>query len=280
MLKCHEVTALASDWLDGELTKTEKMRVRLHLMMCRHCRNLVDGLATTQRIMAQRAESELAVPEGLLQRTTSALEARLSEGATQNSTPDSPVAAAGTACNDPIFHPLQEASDDRVRAIFDEIRQKEGYIPNLFRAYAHNPDLLEQTWNRVKSLMYGGHLSPRLKNAIATMVSHDNGCDYCVVHHKRMLKTLGVDRRDLSTFIATSEPAFLNRMEALLLQLAREANRNPHGMSPDLITSAREAGASNSDIMEAIGVMELYSSFNRMLDSLKVPLEPEMAREL
>ena len=280
MLKCQEVTALASDWVDGELTAGEKMKVRLHLMMCRHCRNFIDGLATTQQILAQRGTSEMPVSDQLLQRTTSALEARLSEGAAKGSSAGGQVQVAAAACNDPTFQPVQDPTDDRVRAVFAEIREREGYVPNLFRTYAHNPDLLEQVWNRVKSLMYEGHLSPQLKNAIAVMVSQDNGCDYCVAHHKRMLKTLGVDTRDLSTLVATSKPTFLNTTESALLQLAREANRNPHGMSPDLISSAREAGASDSDIMEAIGVMELYSSFNRMLDSLKVPLEPEMANEL
>ncbi|WP_295718400.1 peroxidase-related enzyme [uncultured Halovibrio sp.] len=279
MLKCHEISALASDWLDGELTTGQKMKVRLHLMMCRHCRNLVDGLATTQRILVQRVESEAAIPDQFLQRTTSALDARLSESASQGP-PNGNIAVSDAAGNDPTFHPLQETSDDKVLAIFDEIRQKEGYVPNLFRAYAHNPDLLEQAWSRVKSLMYNGQLSPRLKNAIATIVSQDNGCDYCVAHHKRMLKTLGVKPGDLSTFMATSEPVFLGPMDAALLQFAREANRNPHGMPPDLIANARAAGASDYAIMEAIGVMELYSSFNRMLDSLNVPLEPEMVSEL
>lgn len=280
MLKCRDVTAMASDWLDGELTTTERMKVRLHLMMCRHCRNLVDGLAATEQILNRRLDSETAVSDQFLERTATALDARLSQGPSQGPRADASGAVSDAAGNDPVFHPLQEPSDEKVRAIFGEIREKEGYVPNLFRAYAHNPDLLEQAWNRVNSLMYNGQLSPRLKNAIATIVSHDNGCDYCVAHHKRMLKTLGVDPRDLSTFMATSEPNFLDPMDAQLLQLAREANRNPHGLSPDLIANAREAGASDSVIMEAIGVMELYSSFNRMLDSLKVPLEPEMASEL
>lgn len=279
MLKCHEVTAMASDWLDGELTTAEKLKVRLHLMMCRHCRSLVDGLATTQQILTRKLEAEAPVSNQFVQRTTNALDARLSGGAPQEPTPPS-VAVSDAAGNDPAFHPLQEASDEKVRAIFEEIREREGYVPNLFRAYAHNPALLEQTWSRVKLLMYDGQLSPQLRNAIATLVSQDNGCDYCVALHKRALKSLGVNAHDLSAFMATSEPSFLAPMDAALLQLAREANRNPHGMSPDLIANARAAGASDSAIMEAIGIMELYSSFNRMLPALKVPLEPELTREL
>lgn len=280
MLKCHDVTTMASDWLDGELTTTQRLKVRLHLMMCRHCRNLVDGLAATQQILAGRLESEAPVPASFLQRATSALDARLSQNALPGPTATHGVGVAEPPGNDPSFQPVQHPADDRVRVVFDEIREKEGYVPNLFRAYAHNPDLLEQAWSRVKTLMYNGQLSPQLKNAIATLVSQDNGCDYCVAHHKRMLRTLGVAPRDLSTFMATSEAAFLEPMDAALLQVAREANRNPHGLSPDLIANARAAGASESAIMEAIGVMELYSSFNHMLDSLKVPLEPDMACEL
>ncbi|TDT44152.1 putative zinc finger protein [Halospina denitrificans] len=77
MLKCREVTALASDWLDGDLTTAQKLKVRLHLMMCRHCRNLVDGLATTERIIRDRLDAELPIPAELQQRTTEAIEARL-----------------------------------------------------------------------------------------------------------------------------------------------------------------------------------------------------------
>ena len=35
----------------------------------------------------------------------------------------------------------------------------------------------------------------------------------------------------------------------------------------------RSAGASNAEIIEALGVMELFTSFNKFLDSLQVDID-------
>ena len=81
---------------------------------------------------------------------------------------------------------LPEAyADPHVEPIFKEIEGAFGKVPNLFRTYAQFPPLLEANWNKVKAVMMGGSLSRQLKEAIAVLVSRDNGCDYCVAAHKR-----------------------------------------------------------------------------------------------
>lgn len=39
MLKCKEVTHLLSEGLDRELSMSERVRLEMHLMMCRGCTN-------------------------------------------------------------------------------------------------------------------------------------------------------------------------------------------------------------------------------------------------
>jgi len=280
MLKCREVTERAGDWLDGELSAGQRLKVTLHLFTCRHCRSLVDGLDTTRRLIEHHVAPDYPLPEHLQQRINEAIDGRVEGGADTSPCRPNSFDASGNACNDAVFTPLQEPSDERVKRIFDEIRAQEGYVPNLFRAYGHSPELLEQAWDRVKSLMYGGRLSAELKNAIAVIVSRDNGCDYCVAHHKRALKRLGVKPDEVASFLTTSDPVFLSAYDQTLLQLARTANRNPHGSLTGLLDNTRVAGADNSDILEAMGVMELYTSFNRTIDSLDIPLEDDLAGEL
>ena len=41
MLSCREVSRHASSWLDGTLPGRVRLQVRLHLMMCRLCREYV-----------------------------------------------------------------------------------------------------------------------------------------------------------------------------------------------------------------------------------------------
>lgn len=50
MLKCREVTHQASDYLDKNMPCRKVVNVRLHLMMCRHCRRFVRHLATTIKV--------------------------------------------------------------------------------------------------------------------------------------------------------------------------------------------------------------------------------------
>ncbi len=38
MLNCREITERASDFIDARLPWRERMEVRLHLVMCRFCR--------------------------------------------------------------------------------------------------------------------------------------------------------------------------------------------------------------------------------------------------
>lgn len=47
MLTCRQVTEDADRYLEADLPWRRRLQVRLHLVMCRHCRRYVDQLART-----------------------------------------------------------------------------------------------------------------------------------------------------------------------------------------------------------------------------------------
>jgi anti-sigma factor RsiW len=47
MLSCREVTDKASDYLDAALPPGQRMALRLHLSVCRHCRRYLRQLRAT-----------------------------------------------------------------------------------------------------------------------------------------------------------------------------------------------------------------------------------------
>lgn len=149
-----------------------------------------------------------------------------------------------------------------------------GQVPNLFRVYAHNPDILVTNWSKVKSVMMSGQLSRPLKESIAVSVSADNDCRYCVTFHSRVLLSLGIPNEEIKRML--QEPLSVNfaPKEKALLLLARQANRDPHGASNKQIELARNTGASDLEIIEALAVMELYAAFNRFADTLDIPSDP------
>ena len=54
-----------------------------------------------------------------------------------------------------IKAPENPEHDPRVKAVFDDIRQSRNteFVGNIWRYLAFDPELLERTWNDVKSLM-------------------------------------------------------------------------------------------------------------------------------
>jgi len=87
-----------------------------------------------------------------------------------------------------------DAASPRVLAVFDDIRstRKTDYINNVWRALANDPDLLEATWTRLKTVMGPGELDPLVKEMIYVAISAANGCDYCVHSHTASAKAKGM----------------------------------------------------------------------------------------
>jgi anti-sigma factor RsiW len=51
MLKCRDLTERASELLDGRATWPERLAVRVHLMMCRHCTRYFRQIELTVKLI-------------------------------------------------------------------------------------------------------------------------------------------------------------------------------------------------------------------------------------
>lgn len=176
----------------------------------------------------------------------------------------------------PFIHPVDEDSDDEiVSEIFIEMRAYFGFIPNLYRTLAHFPPLLQANWSKLKAVMSAGPLRAELKEAIAVSISRSNDCEYCVRLHRRVLRELRVSDADLTALIRQQFHAvgFLDQKEKLLLEFAAQVNKSPFCTGGNDIAALHEAGASNEEIIHALGVVEVYLAYNKLLVALRVEKE-------
>jgi anti-sigma factor RsiW len=51
MLTCRELTELITDYLEGRLPLSRRLSFRLHVMMCRYCREYLRQMRITVRTM-------------------------------------------------------------------------------------------------------------------------------------------------------------------------------------------------------------------------------------
>ncbi len=98
----------------------------------------------------------------------------------------------------------EKEATGKVKEVYEQIQEAFGlpFVPNLFKAMAHNPDLLEANWRRVGTIMGRGRLDRKTKEMIAVAVSATNNCEYCINAHTAALKRMGVTDAELLELMA------------------------------------------------------------------------------
>jgi alkylhydroperoxidase family enzyme len=65
-----------------------------------------------------------------------------------------------------------------VREKFREIGAQRGNVPNMFRVYAHRPEILKSMLAHLHAVTNTGTVPVRTKELVATLVSRVNDCEY------------------------------------------------------------------------------------------------------
>jgi alkylhydroperoxidase family enzyme len=67
---------------------------------------------------------------------------------------------------------------ESAREVFERVAAARGNIPNMFRVYAHRPELLETMVAHMNAVTNAGTVPVRTKELVATLVSRINACEY------------------------------------------------------------------------------------------------------
>lgn len=65
-----------------------------------------------------------------------------------------------------------------VRDLYLDVGAKRGNVPNMFRVYAHRPEILKTMVAHLNAVTNTGTVPVRTKELVATLVSRINGCEY------------------------------------------------------------------------------------------------------
>jgi AhpD family alkylhydroperoxidase len=81
-----------------------------------------------------------------------------------------------------------------VQSVYDDIMstRDSNWVNNFWKALANQPDLLQRTWQNVKSVMSDGSLDSLTKELIYIAVSATNSCNYCTNTHTAGARAKGM----------------------------------------------------------------------------------------
>ena len=65
-----------------------------------------------------------------------------------------------------------------VRELYEKVGAVRGNVPNMYRVYAHRPEILKTMVAHMNAVTTTGTVPVRTKELVATLVSRLNSCEY------------------------------------------------------------------------------------------------------
>jgi RNA polymerase sigma-70 factor (ECF subfamily) len=160
--------------------------------------------------------------------------------------------------------PYLECRDPGPEGFPSGLKQRFGFIPNIFRAQTLRPDLIKAEVEAFGNVVQPEDaLSHVQKECIMLVGSAANLNTYCVAAHCEMLRVLGGLAMEESDQIAVDHhQANLTKADKTLLDFALKLAAQPSRIGQDDIDSLRRDGFTDEQALETVVVAGLNNFFN------------------
>jgi uncharacterized peroxidase-related enzyme len=167
--------------------------------------------------------------------------------------------------------PNEQTLPDDVTTLFDKLRHKPGFVPNVYRAYSLRPQQLRGFIALYDSIMTEeSGLTKAEREMIAVAVSAQNHCFYCLTAHGAVLRVRSGDEVLADTIAANYRAADLTPRQRAMLDLAVKITTASDSISDEDIASLRDHGFSDEDIMDIVQTAALFNYSNRVASALEL----------
>jgi uncharacterized peroxidase-related enzyme len=170
----------------------------------------------------------------------------------------------------------REELSHEARALFDQIEQRMGFVPYVFRAFAWRGDRMLTWWAHYQAVM---EPTPGLGRAeremIAVVVSMQNQCLYCLTSHGYALRTFLKDPVRGDRITLDYRKAGLSERHMAMLDFAVKLTLDPVTVTEDDIDELRALAFSDEDCWDIIEVASLFNYTNRLMSGAGVLPNPE-----
>jgi len=156
-------------------------------------------------------------------------------------------------------------------------------LPGIRGPMAFRPETARPLNDLVDVLLRGPHsLTPAERELIATYVSSQNDCRYCqTIHGAIAAHHLGGNEELVTAVKRDFAHAGVSDKLKALLAIAGKVARSGKDVTADDVHRAREQGATDLEIHDAVLIAAAFCMFNRYVDGLATwaPDDPDFYRQ-
>lgn len=170
----------------------------------------------------------------------------------------------------------REKFDESLRKYFNVAEEKIGFLPNVLRAYAWNPERLRWFSRFYNEIMLGeSGLSKLEREMIAVVVSSANRCWYCQVAHGAAVRQMAGDPVLGELMVMNWRSASLNARQRAMLAFAEKLTLESSKVAESDRQALRDAGFTDAEIWDICDVTGLFAMTNRVASGVAMQPNPE-----
>jgi uncharacterized peroxidase-related enzyme len=161
----------------------------------------------------------------------------------------------------PALDELPADIQERIKAV----RDKTGFVPNVFLALARRPDEFRAFFAYYDALMSReGGLTKAEKEMIVVATSAANQCPYCVVAHGALLRLFSKNPLLGDQVAINHRSADLSPRQRAMLDAALKLATSPQSFGEQDIQMLLSHGFAREDVWDIGAIISLFALSNRM----------------
>jgi len=165
-----------------------------------------------------------------------------------------------------------------VQALYDEDLAEDGYVSNVSRLWAHQPESLRQLFGLMSEAFTPSGLALRQRGILVTAAASALGDSYCSMAWGAKLSRASDAR--VAAAVLNGSDAGLTDQEKAMAAWARKVATDPNATTPADIQALRDTGLDDGQIFAITAFVALRLAFSTVNDSLGAEPDAQLAQSL
>ena len=166
----------------------------------------------------------------------------------------------------------------QVQALYDEDLADGGYVWNVSRLWAHQPDTLKRLFGLMSEALTPSGLAFRQRGVLVTATASALGDSYCSLAWGGKLGQ--ASDAAVAAGVLNGSDAGLTDQEKTMAGWARKVARDPNATTPADIQVLRDTGLDDGQIFAITAFVALRLAFSTINDSLGAQPDAQLAESL
>jgi uncharacterized peroxidase-related enzyme len=168
-----------------------------------------------------------------------------------------------------VSYVSNQNASEKVKPVFEGMEKKIGAVPNIFRALAHNPEMLE-AFLALNATLPKTQLDGKLRELAYIKTSQLNGCDYCLHHHRALGKKAGLNDRQIAETSDLESSDAYDDLQRDVMRYAEQVTR--HINVDDVLFNRLKQSLNDRQIVELAMTVGIANFTNRVTETLRMEL--------